>query len=76
MGLSEAELSALAREGIQLTEKTTMMVGMKTYMVAAAVMGLAVMQWFGFEVPVELWAVLNALGLGFLRSAVGDPKQT
>jgi hypothetical protein len=76
MGLTEAELSAIARDGIQLTERNEMMTGMKTYMVAAAVMGLAVMQWFGFEVPAEVWLVLNALGLGFLRSAVGEPKQT
>lgn len=44
--------------------------GRKTYAAAVAIIGLAVAQYFGVEVPSEAWLVLNGLGLGFLRSAV------
>lgn len=68
-GLSLAELEALAREGRSSMERT-MFAGYKTYMVAAAVMVLAAMEWMGIAVPGEVWLILNALGLGFLRAAV------
>lgn len=51
-----------------------MFVGYRTYMVALAVMALAGMKWMGYEVPAEVWLVMNALGLGFLRAAMDEPK--
>lgn len=44
--------------------------GYKTYMVAAALAGLAVAKFVGFDVPDEVWLILNALGLGALRDAI------
>ena len=75
-GLAPADLAALATEGAyQLTEKKMMIfAGYRTYMVAMAVMVLAGMKWMGVEVPAEVWLVLNALGLGFLRAAMDEPK--
>jgi hypothetical protein len=78
MGLTGSELlGALATEGAtNLTEKFNMMLfaGYKTYMVAVAIMLLAVMKYMGMEVPAEVWLVLNALGLGFLRAGVEEAK--
>jgi hypothetical protein len=51
-----------------------MFAGYKTYIVAAAILGLAMAKYVGVEVPAEVWLVLNALGLGFLRAALDEPK--
>lgn len=45
--------------------------GKKTYATAAVMLALAVAQYAGIEVPEYVWLGLNALGLGFLRQAVG-----
>lgn len=75
-GLSAGEIGRLSAEGAyQLTEKKMMIfAGYRTYMVAMAVVVLAGMKWMGVDVPAEVWLVLNALGLGFLRAAMDEPK--
>jgi len=45
--------------------------GKKTYATAAVMVGLAVAEYFGVAVPASVWMLLNGLGLGFLRKAVG-----
>lgn len=45
--------------------------GKKTYATAAVMLGLAVAEYLGYQVPPSVWIGLNALGLGFLRQAVG-----
>ena len=44
--------------------------GYKTYMVSAALLGMAVANFFGFVIPEEVWLIANALGLGALRNAI------
>lgn len=74
MGLSEAELSALAREGFSLTERT-MFAGYRTYVVAFVMFALGAANMMGFPIPEEVWMMLGAVGLGTLRAAVeGDKK--
>lgn len=50
---------------IQLTK------GKKTYATAAVMVALAIAEYAGVQVPASVWMLLNALGLGFLRQAVG-----
>lgn len=45
--------------------------GKKTYATAAVMLALAVAQYMGYTIPEYAWIGLNALGLGFLRQAVG-----
>ena len=45
--------------------------GKKTYATAAVMLALAIAQYAGITVPEHAWIGLNALGLGFLRQAVG-----
>jgi len=45
--------------------------GMKTYVTAAVMVGLAAAEFAGVQVPASVWILLNGLGLGFLRQAVG-----
>jgi hypothetical protein len=49
-------------------------VGYRTYMVAAAMLGLSVAMAMGITIPEEVWGILTALGLGFLRAAVDNSK--
>ena len=44
--------------------------GKKTYAIVFAVATIAVLNWYGVEIPEYVWAVLAALGLGFLRAGV------
>ena len=44
--------------------------GKKTYLVAATLVIMAALKAKGIEIPEEAWAVLAALGLGFIRAAV------
>lgn len=44
--------------------------GKKTYATAAVMVALAAAEYFGVEVPMSAWILLNGLGLGFLRQAV------
>lgn len=44
--------------------------GRKTYATAVVMVGLAAAEYFGVEVPMSVWILLNGLGLGFLRQAV------
>lgn len=77
MGLAASDFGRIASDAAyQLSENRKMMIfaGYRTYMVAAAVLMLAGMKWMGVEVPAEVWLVLNALGLGFLRAAIDEPK--
>lgn len=48
--------------------------GYKTYMIAAVMLGLSVAMIMGVQIPEEVWAILGALGLGTLRSAVEQTK--
>lgn len=50
---------------------TNLIEGKKTYVTAAVMLALAIAQYAGVEVPEYAWVGLNALGLGFLRQAVG-----
>ena len=45
--------------------------GKKTYVTAAVMVALAIAEYSGVEVPASVWILLNGLGLGFLRQAVG-----
>lgn len=45
--------------------------GKKTYAVAALAGAAAVASAFGYEVPEWSWLLLNAAGLGAVRSAIG-----
>lgn len=45
--------------------------GKKTYITAAVMVALAVAEFTGVTVPSSVWLLLNGLGLGFLRQAVG-----
>ena len=45
--------------------------GKKTYITAAIMVALAGAEFAGVEVPASVWILLNGLGLGFLRQAVG-----
>lgn len=45
--------------------------GKKTYVTAAVMVALAVAEFTGVTVPSSVWLLLNGLGLGFLRQAVG-----
>ena len=47
-----------------------MMVGYRTYMVAAAMFGVATAMLMGVVIPEEVWMMLGAIGLGTLRAAV------
>lgn len=49
-------------------------VGYRTYMIAAAMLGLSVAMVMGVTIPEEVWGILAALGLGFLRAAVESSK--
>lgn len=44
--------------------------GYRTYVAAAALVGMGVAQAFGVAIPEAAWIVLNGLGLGALRAAV------
>lgn len=44
--------------------------GKKTYLTAATILAVGVLNWQGIEVPPFVWAALAALGLGFLRQGV------
>ena len=44
--------------------------GKKTYIVAALAAAGAAAQAFGYEVPEWAWLLLNAAGLGAVRSAI------
>lgn len=45
--------------------------GKKTYVTAAVMVALAAAEFAGVAVPPSVWLLLNGLGLGFLRQAVG-----
>lgn len=45
--------------------------GKKTYVTAAVMVALAIAEATGVAVPSSVWLLLNGLGLGFLRQAVG-----
>lgn len=45
--------------------------GKKTYITAAIMVALAGAEFAGVQVPASVWILLNGLGLGFLRQAVG-----
>ena len=45
--------------------------GKKTYVTAAVMVALAAAEYAGVAVPPSVWILLNGLGLGFLRQAVG-----
>ena len=45
--------------------------GKKTYVTAAVMVALAAAEFAGVQVPPSVWILLNGLGLGFLRQAVG-----
>lgn len=45
--------------------------GKKTYATAAVMVALAIAEYAGIAVPASVWILLNGLGLGFLRQAVG-----
>lgn len=47
-----------------------MLNGYRTYASAVAMVGLAAAQFFGVAVPQEVWMILGAAGLGFLRAAI------
>ena len=49
----------------------TILQGKKTYVTAAAMVALAVAEYAGVAIPASVWILLNGLGLGFLRQAVG-----
>jgi hypothetical protein len=74
MGLSESELTALASEGVLITERR-MFAGYKTYFVAAVMFMLGVVMVMGVPVPEEVWMMLGAVGLGTLRAAVEGAKE-
>ena len=44
--------------------------GKKTYIIAGAVIVVAILGEFDIVVPEYVWGVLGALGLGFLRAGV------
>ncbi len=48
-----------------------MFAGKKTYATAVVMVALAVAEFAGIQVPASVWILLNGLGLGFLRQAVG-----
>lgn len=45
--------------------------GKKTYVTAVVMVALAAAELAGVTVPASVWLLLNGLGLGFLRQAVG-----
>lgn len=45
--------------------------GKKTYATAVVMVALAVAEYAGVQVPASVWILLNGLGLGFLRQAIG-----
>jgi len=45
--------------------------GKKTYIVAALAAAAAAASALGYEVPEWVWLLLNAAGLGAVRSAIG-----
>jgi hypothetical protein len=47
--------------------------GYKTYIVAVLIGALAILQALGYQVPESVWLLLNALGLGAVRDAIGKP---
>ena len=69
MGLTEAELEAIARDGIQ-SEKKMVFAGYRTYIVAFAMVAMGVAKALGVAIPDDMWMVLSGLGLGSLRAAV------
>lgn len=71
MGLALGELSTLVVEGAYYhARRKTMLVGYRTYMVAAAMFGVGGAMMFGVQIPEEVWMMLGAIGLGSLRAAV------
>ena len=44
--------------------------GKKTYIIAAAIIVVTALKSYGVDIPDEVWAVLAALGLGFIRAGV------
>ena len=44
--------------------------GKKTYIIAVAIGVVAALQYLGVEIPEVVYAILAALGLGFLRKGV------
>ena len=44
--------------------------GKKTYLTAAAIVVVGILNWYGIDVPPFVWAALSALGLSFLREGV------
>ncbi len=69
-GLSLAELTALASEGVPITRNRTMFAGYRTYVVAAVMFMLGAANMMGYPIPEEVWMMLGAVGLGTLRAAV------
>lgn len=48
-----------------------MLTGKKTYITAALMVAASIMQATGTEIPGEVWPILTAFGLGFIRNAIG-----
>ena len=44
--------------------------GKKTYLTAASILIVGILNVYGVEVPPFVWAALSALGLGFLRAGI------
>lgn len=44
--------------------------GKKTYLTAATILAVGILNAYGIEVPPFVWSALGALGLGFLRAGV------
>ena len=70
MGLTEAELATLEREGIQQERMNMVFAGYRTYIVAFAMVAMGVAKALGVAIPDDMWMVLSGLGLGSLRAAV------
>ena len=48
----------------------TFLRGRKTYAIAVAIVIVSILRHYGYEVPEEIWGILGALGLSFLRAGV------
>lgn len=53
-----------------------MLKGYRSYLTAAALVGLGIAIAFHVQIPEAVWPILGGLGLGFLRAAVPAATDT
>ncbi len=63
------EADVKVKEAKEAVENTELLAGYKTYIMMGLIIVFVALKGFGIDIPVEVWGVAGALGLGSLRKA-------